>query len=68
MTFMRSFPNRIPLSPEVVTRVGAGVGAHSFERLYDNFGGLIDGDADAIVRRSADRYARWAGGDLDALT
>ena len=68
VTFMRSFPNRIPLSPAVVARIARAVQGLAFDRLYDNFGGTIDADAAASVRRSADRYAAWAGGDNDGLT
>jgi hypothetical protein len=68
VTFMRSYPNRIPLSPAVVERITAAVEGLGFARLYDNFGGAIDDDAAAAVRRSADRYIGWARGDFDHLT
>ena len=67
-TFMRSFPNRIPLSPSVVERVTKTVEELSFDRLYDNFDTVIDADARTVVRRSADRYIAWARGDYDHLT
>ncbi len=68
VTFMRSYPNRIPLSPGVVNRLAEAVGALSFDRLYDNFGRTIDSDARSVVRRSADRYIRWTRGEFDDLT
>jgi hypothetical protein len=68
VTFMRSFPNRIPLSPAVVARIARAVEGLAFDRLYDNFGSTIDSDAAGAVRRLADRYAAWAGGDNDDLT
>ncbi len=68
VTFMRSFPNRIPLSARVVERVTSAVEAFAFDRLYDNFGGTIDADARAVVRWSADRYIGWVSGDFDHLT
>ncbi|MDQ6819911.1 MAG: hydrolase [Actinomycetota bacterium] len=68
VTFMRSYPNRIPLSAAVVQRIAAAVDTLTFDRLYDNFGGTIDAGAAAAVRRSADRYARWAQGDFDDRT
>jgi len=68
VTFMRSYPNRIPLSARVVERVTAAVEVFAFDRLYDNFGGTIDGDARAVLRRSADRYIGWVRGDFDHLT
>jgi hypothetical protein len=61
--------------PEPDPAVGVGRGtvtraveAYSFSRLYDNFGGTIDTDARAVVRRSADRYVGWIRGDFDHLT
>ena len=68
VTFMRSYPNRIPLSAAVVERITRAVEAFAFDRLYDNFGNTIDTDARAAVRRSADRYIGWVRGDFDHLT
>jgi glyoxylase-like metal-dependent hydrolase (beta-lactamase superfamily II) len=68
VTFLRSFPNRIPLSPAVVERVTRTVTQLPFDRLYDNFGTSIETDAAAAVIRSADRYLRWVRGDFDHLT
>ncbi|HTN56561.1 MAG TPA: hypothetical protein VLZ82_10285 [Microbacterium sp.] len=68
VAFMRSFPNRIPLSADVALRVAEHVEQYAFERLYDNFGRSIREDAAAAVRASADRHAGWARGDFDHLT
>ena len=68
MTFLRSYPNRIPLSPAVVERVTRAVTQLPFDRLYDNFGRTIDSDAAAAVTRSAGRYAGWVQGQFDRLT
>jgi hypothetical protein len=68
VTFLRSYPNRIPLSPAVVERITNAVTQLSFDRLYDNFGRTIEADAAAAVRRSADRYCGWARGEFDQLT
>jgi hypothetical protein len=68
VTFLRSYPNRIPLSPAVVERLTRAVEDLGVERLYDNFGRQIDGDAAGAVRRSADRYIAWVRGDFDHLT
>jgi hypothetical protein len=67
-TFLRSYPNRIPLSPAVVERITRGAEALGFDRLYDNFGRPIESDAAGAVRRSADRYVAWVRGDFDHLT
>jgi glyoxylase-like metal-dependent hydrolase (beta-lactamase superfamily II) len=68
VTFLRSYPNRIPLSPAVVERLARATESLGFERLYDNFGRTIDSDAAAAVRTSADRYIGWVRGDFDDLT
>ena len=68
VTFMRSYPNRIPLSAAVAERIARGVEAFEFDRIYDNFGNSIASDARAAVRRSVDRYAGWVRGDFDHLT
>ncbi len=68
VTFMRSYPNRIPLSAAVVRRLADGVSGLRFDRLYDNFGRGPRQDADAAVQRSAERYIGWVRGDFDELT
>jgi hypothetical protein len=68
VSFMRSFPNKIPLSAAVVAKVADRVLQLDFDRLYDNFGGQVIGDAADWVRRSADRYIAWVRGDFDQLT
>ncbi len=67
-SFMRSYPNRIPLSGAVVQRLADATDRLEFDRLYNNFGGMIATDARAIVRFSADRHAAWVRGDFDHLT
>jgi hypothetical protein len=68
VSFMRSYPNRIPLSGNVVQRIAAQVEAMTFDRLYNNFGAVVPVDAKRIVRVSADRHAAWVRGDFDHLT
>ncbi|HLJ02889.1 MAG TPA: hypothetical protein VKT31_05585 [Solirubrobacteraceae bacterium] len=68
VTFLRSYPNRIPLSPAVVRRITGAVAQLPFDRLYDNFGRTIDAEASEVVRRSAERYSAWVRGDFDRLT
>lgn len=67
-SFMRSYPNRIPLSAAVVQRLADATDRLTFDRLYNNFGAVIDHDAQAVVRFSADRHAAWVRGDYDHLT
>jgi hypothetical protein len=68
VSFLRSYPNRIPLSGNVVQRVATQVEGLSFDRLYNNFGGVVPADAKRVVRSSADRHAAWTRGDYDHLT
>jgi hypothetical protein len=68
VSFMRSFPNRLPLSAPVAQRIAAALEKFDFDRLYANFDTVIDADARAVVRRSADRHSGWARGDFDDLT
>ena len=68
VAFLRSYPNKIPLSAAVVARVADRVVALDFDRLYDNFGGRVRQDARRWVRRSADRVVAWTRGDFDHLT
>jgi hypothetical protein len=68
LAFMRSFPNRIPLSPAVVERIVTTLDGFSYDRIYHNFRDVIAADAEAVMRRSADRHQAWARGDHDDLT
>jgi hypothetical protein len=68
VSFMRSFPNRLPLSGAVVERVATHVQRFEFDRLYGNFDNVIPRGAHEIVRSSADRHIGWVRGDFDHLT
>ena len=68
VSFMRSYPNRIPLSAAVVERVTQYIERFTFDRLYSNFDTAISTDARSVVRRSADRHIGWVRGDFDHLT
>ena len=68
VSFMRSYPNRIPLSGAVVRRVADHVDRFEFDRLYGNFDNVIPENAREVVRRSADRHIGWVNGDFDHLT
>lgn len=57
-TFMYSYPNYVPLRPSGVRRIVAAAAAYEYDRVYDGFGGVMDGDAKAKVARSAERYIR----------
>jgi hypothetical protein len=68
VTFMRSYPNRIPLSASTVERIVATLEPYGYQRLYTLNGGGITHDAKQAVRRSADRYIGWIQGEFDAQT
>lgn len=68
VTFLRSYPNRIPLSPGVIRRMADYVSGYDFDVLYNNFGAKAGPDAAAIVQYSARRYIDWVSGANDALT
>jgi glyoxylase-like metal-dependent hydrolase (beta-lactamase superfamily II) len=68
VSFMRSYPNLLPLSAAVVERVAGRALALRFDRLFNNFGRSVPDDAQRIVRESADRYIAWVRGDHDDLT
>jgi hypothetical protein len=59
VSFMRSYPNLIPLPAVTVRRVADRVTRHPFARIYGGWwDAVIDGGPD-VVHRSADRYAGW---------
>ena len=68
VSFMRSFPNHIPLSPAVVARLVVAIDVFEYDRLYGNFANAIGSDGRAVVHRSAERHAAWVRGDHDELT
>lgn len=68
ISFMRSYPNRLPLSGAVAQRITAALERLEFDRIYGNFGNVTRDDARRVLRWSADRHAAWAGGDHDDLT
>jgi hypothetical protein len=62
LTFMRSYPNYIPLPPEVVRAIVMAVEPYEFDYIYGGWtGNDVRSNAKAAVRRSAERYARWQG-------
>ncbi|WP_299209894.1 hypothetical protein [uncultured Tateyamaria sp.] len=59
VSFMRSYPNRIPLGPSAVRAVVAAVAPYPIERLHGaTSGGSIPGEARAAIEYSATRYLR----------
>jgi hypothetical protein len=65
VSFMRSYPNLIPLPAEAVKEIVAKLEPHPFERIYGGwYGRVVSSDAKGVVTRSAARYLQaLAGGD-----
>ena len=59
VSFMRSYPNLIPLSPRLVREIVGAVEPLAFDRIYGAFGDVIDSGASLAVRASAERYIGW---------
>jgi hypothetical protein len=66
-TFMRSYPNMIPLSAKQVEAIGAALEPFSFDRVYSHFfDRVIETDAKSILRQSVARYVGAINGAYDA--
>jgi glyoxylase-like metal-dependent hydrolase (beta-lactamase superfamily II) len=64
VTFMRSYPNFIPLPESIIRGIVAAVESYEFDRIYGCwFGADVRTGARESVRRSAERYIRWTGGE-----
>jgi hypothetical protein len=64
VSFMYSYPNLIPERPGVIRSALDLLAPYPFERVYGAWWGRVVGaDGAAAVRRSADRYLRFARGD-----
>jgi hypothetical protein len=62
--FMYSYPNLIPLAERDVRAIVAALEPFAFEPIYGAWwDAIIPRDGKAIVRRSAERYARALAGD-----
>ncbi|MFW0793653.1 hydrolase [Gordonia sp. CPCC 205515] len=59
VSFMRSFPNLIPLSPRLVRGIADRVAELRFDRIYAAFGAPVAPKAAEIVASSAQRYIDW---------
>ncbi|QDP97850.1 MBL fold metallo-hydrolase [Microlunatus elymi] len=58
-SFMRSFPNYLPLSVRLVRQIVAAVEPYDYDRIYGAFGTCIESDAKRVVAESAERYLGW---------
>jgi hypothetical protein len=65
VSFMRSYPNLIPLDANGVQGIVKALEPYPFDRLYNAwFGGVVAHDAKNAVFRSAQRYLRAIGADV----
>lgn len=63
VSFMRSYPNQIPLSPSVVQQIVSAVEPYAFDRVYGGWWDrVVDSGGKAAIQRSADRYIQWIEG------
>jgi len=60
VSFMRSYPNLIPLGPSAINRILKTIEPFAFEQVYGAWWKAnVLMDAKAAVARSAERYLRW---------
>jgi hypothetical protein len=60
VTFMRSYPNYIPLSRAAIEGILAALEPFEFDRIHGGWWDLtVERGAKEAVRRSAERYVRW---------
>lgn len=62
VSFMRSYPNLIPLGPPAVHRILAALGPYRFDRIWSGWWSQQGAqDAETSLQSSADRYLRAIG-------
>ena len=64
VSFMRSYPNLIPLPSRAIDRIEAALAPYTYERIYGAWWDrVVPEDAKAAVARSAERYRQAIVGD-----
>lgn len=64
VTFMRSYPNYIPLPASEIRGILKALEPYDFDRIHGGWFTIdVREDAKESVRRSAERYIRWTGHD-----
>jgi hypothetical protein len=67
-TFMRSYPNNIPLSAKGVRAIGAALAPFAFDRAYSHFfDRVMPARAKESLQESIERYAAAIGGAYDRV-
>ena len=65
VSFMRSYPNLIPLDPATIRDIESRLEPYEYDRIYGGWWGRnVAAGASAAVAASADRYVRFAEGDV----
>jgi glyoxylase-like metal-dependent hydrolase (beta-lactamase superfamily II) len=60
VSFMRSYPNIIPLPEHVVRRMVDTIRPYAFDKVYGGWWGRdVERNGKAAIERSAERYAKW---------
>lgn len=68
VSFMRSYPNLVPLSAGAVERIAQAVEPYAYDRIYGAWWDrVIPGDAQAVVARSVQRYIAALRDDPDSV-
>ena len=68
LSFMRSYPNLIPLSPRSISKIVAAIEPYAYNRIYGGFEGeLLGADAKQAVRFSAERYISWVTDEIQDM-
>ena len=63
VTFMRSYPNYIPLSEAAVRGILQALDPYDFDRIHGGWwGNTVESGGKEAMRRSAERYIRWING------
>jgi glyoxylase-like metal-dependent hydrolase (beta-lactamase superfamily II) len=66
VSFMRSYPNLIPLPAAQIRNIVAAVDPYPFDRIYGGWWDRVtQHDGKGAVERSARRYLKWIGADGD---
>ena len=62
VSFMRSYPNLIPLPATIVRDVVQRATRYPFERVYGGWWDTVIAADSSVFSRSAERYIRWSSG------
>ena len=66
VSFMRSYPNLIPLPASEIRRIVDTVRPYTFDRIYGGWWDRVTrSDGKAAIERSARRYLKWIGAEIE---